>query len=65
MEEWNFLDCQNLYPALEQVLAKAFHDILKSWDLKDKITEMVFDTIEVNTGAKNGACILIEYKVKK
>lgn len=43
----------------------AVHGVLQSWDLDRKIIGMGFDTTAVNTGAKNGACTLLEYKIEQ
>ncbi|XP_063974411.1 uncharacterized protein LOC135161076 [Diachasmimorpha longicaudata] len=43
--------------------AEAVHRLLKEWDLLDDVCTMVFDTTASNTGAFNGACILLEQLV--
>ena len=41
-------------------IANATNDLLKEWDLKEKIATMNFDTTSTNTGHISGACICIQ-----
>ncbi|KAK3910427.1 Carbamoyl-phosphate synthase large chain [Frankliniella fusca] len=42
--------------------AHATYELLKSWDLVDKVVGAVFDTTSTNTGCHKGACKLLEDK---
>lgn len=43
--------------------ANAVYNVLTEWGLENKIVGMCFDTTSVNTGLKNGACVMLEHKV--
>lgn len=43
--------------------ANAVYNVLTAWGLENKIVGMCFDTTSVNTGLKNGACVMLEHKV--
>ncbi|CAH0552594.1 unnamed protein product [Brassicogethes aeneus] len=45
--------------------ASAVYETLLTWGLDDQIKCMSFDTTATNTGPRNGACILLEQKIKK
>lgn len=44
--------------------ANAVYKKLTEWGLGKKVVGMCFDTTSVNTGLKNGACVLIEHLVE-
>ena len=39
---------------------EAVMDLLKDWDISDRFKGQVFDTTSSNSGARSGACVLIE-----
>ncbi|CAH0550650.1 unnamed protein product [Brassicogethes aeneus] len=43
--------------------ANAVENLLRDWNLVDKVQAMCFDTTSVNTGTKNGCCVLLEEKI--
>lgn len=45
--------------------AKEVKTLLDTWELADLITALSFDTTKSNTGAKKGACALLELKLNK
>lgn len=45
--------------------ANAVYKKLTEWDLGKKVVGMCFDTTSVNTGLKNGACVLLEHQVEE
>lgn len=45
--------------------ANAVYNSLTEWGLENKIMGMCFDTASVNTGLKNGACVILEHKLEK
>ncbi|GBP22026.1 hypothetical protein EVAR_18667_1 [Eumeta japonica] len=45
--------------------ASAVHGTILEWGLSDKVKCMCFDTTAVNSGLRNGACILLEQKMEK
>lgn len=44
--------------------ANAVYKMLTEWGLGQKVVGMCFDTTSVNTGLKNGACVLLEHQVE-
>jgi len=48
-----------------QSISLAVYETTSSWGLCDKIKCMSFDTTAVNTGLRNGACILLEQNMDK
>ncbi|GBP84417.1 hypothetical protein EVAR_47804_1 [Eumeta japonica] len=48
-----------------EACARAVYETIESWNLCEQIKCMCFDTPAVNTGLKNGACILLEQKMEK
>lgn len=48
-----------------QVCASAVYETVTSWNLEDKIKCLCFDTTAVNTGLRNGVCILLEQKMQR
>lgn len=48
-----------------ELTATAVYDTVLSWGLSDKVKSLCFDTTAVNTGSRNGACVLIEQKFDK
>lgn len=55
--------CTDLHS--EPIAKNAVYNVLTEWDLGNKIVGMCFDTTSVNTGLKNGACVLLEHKVEE
>jgi hypothetical protein len=45
--------------------ALAVYETISSWNLSDKIKCLSFDTTAVNTGLRNGVCVLLEQKMEK
>ncbi|GBP95668.1 hypothetical protein EVAR_67874_1 [Eumeta japonica] len=45
--------------------ASAVHSTILEWGLSEKLKCMCFDTTAVNSGLRNGACILLEQKMEK
>lgn len=48
-----------------ELTATAVYETVSSWGTADKIKSMRFDTTAVNTGTRNGACVLLEQKMQK
>lgn len=48
-----------------EACASAVYETINSWDLKNKVKCLCFDTTAVNTGLRNGACVLLEQKMEK
>lgn len=48
-----------------ELAATVVYDTILSWGLADKVKSLCFDTTAVNTGSRNGACVLIEQKFDK
>lgn len=48
-----------------ELIATAVYEEISSWGISDKVKCMCFDTTAVNTGRRNGACILLEQKMQK
>lgn len=46
-------------------IATAVFETIMSWNLREKVKCMSFDTTASNTGHRNGACILLEQKLEK
>lgn len=45
--------------------ASAVYEAITEWELQDNIQSMSFDTTASNSGRSNGACVLLEQKLKK
>lgn len=45
--------------------ATAVFELIKKWGIVDQVAMMSFDTTASNTGIRNGACVLLEQKIKK
>ena len=45
--------------------AKILNESVVAWGIKNHVKCLCFDTISVNSGIKNGACILLEQKMEK
>jgi hypothetical protein len=45
--------------------ASAVYEAAVAWNITDQVKCMCFDTTSVNSGPKNGACILLEQKLNK
>ena len=45
--------------------ASAVARLLDEWGVTDRVAAMCFDTTSSNTGRANGACVLLEQKIKK
>lgn len=45
--------------------ATAVYETVSSWGIVDQIKCMSFDTTAVNTGPRNGACVLLEQKMQR
>jgi hypothetical protein len=54
-----------LVPGTGESAASAVYETALSWGLCDQTKCMSFDTTSVNTGPRNGACILLEQKMEK
>jgi len=54
------LGIQKIYNASGQSQAEAYYNLLKEWNLDDKVKALVFDTTSSNTGWKQGAAKLLE-----
>lgn len=48
-----------------ELTATAVYKTVSSRGIADKIKSMSFDTTAVNTGTRNGACVLLEQKMQK
>lgn len=48
-----------------EACASAVYETVTSWNLEDNIKCLCFDTTAVNTGLRNGACIMLEQKMQK
>lgn len=48
-----------------EACASAVYGTILEWGLSDKVKCMCFDTTAVNSGLRNGACILLEQKMEK
>lgn len=48
-----------------ELTATAVYETVSSWGIADKIKSMSFNTTAVNTGTRNGACVLLEQKMQK
>ena len=48
-----------------ELITNAASESLQEWDLVENIAEMSFDTTAANTGHLNGACVLLEQKLRK
>ena len=48
-----------------EAAATAVYDVTVAWGIADKVKCVCFDTTSVNSGPRNGACILLEQKFDK
>jgi hypothetical protein len=59
------LGVPKLASGTEQASAAAVFEAAVAWNITDNVKCMCFDTISVNSGPRNGACILLEQKLDK
>ncbi|XP_063547373.1 uncharacterized protein LOC134754858 [Cydia strobilella] len=48
-----------------EACASAVHETVQTWGLSDKVKCLCFDTTAVNTGLRNGCCVILEQKMEK
>lgn len=59
------LSISKLARGTREASASAVYEIIMAWNLSSQITCMCFDITAVNTGLRNGACIMLEQKMEK
>ena len=59
------LSVSKLSSGTGEASASAAYDAAEAWKIIDQVKCMCFDTTSVNTGHRNGACILLEQKLDK
>lgn len=60
MGKTQLLGAPKLHSGTGRTQVNAVIDVLKSWDIVDKVYAMCFDTTSSNTGSYSGASVTIE-----